>query len=905
MKAWWAAFAFLVACAVQAQNTALTGRVLDGTDGFSLPNAPVVLMDGMDSTKQRTALADSTGRFVFREVPVGSYRLRSGFVGFRAAERHVQLSGIPVHVELRLQPSTTMLQAVEKVARLPRAEQRGDTTIFNAGAYKVNPDATVEDLVTKMPGIGSNKGTITAQGEKVVKVLLDGEEFFGSDAITVLKNLPAEIVDKVQVFDKRSDQAEFTGFEDGNSEKTINIVTKKGMKEGNFGTVDAGYGTDMRYAGSVAMNWFKGKRRLSLLGQANNVNRQNFSSGEPSGLPSGGPSGVITTQALGLNYNNTIGRTKLATSYFFNSQQGETESKGLRTTFLNDSNVQVAADHNMRTTAGAGHRLGVRMKTDFNEANSLIVIPRINFQQNSADQWRAATVTDGEGLGLSRTSNQNNRSTTGFTLTNSMLFRHRFALKGRTISANLTTSISRHDAQGRLNAENQFGPAAPVLVDQQSSVDNLAQDHGLQLRYTEPLGQRGMLQVSLSPSINTSDASKLTYDVSPGSGELFLDAPLSNKAINTVQAIGGGLGYRYRGEGFTLNVGVDGRRSSMRSEQTYPSIFLVQRNYADLLPNARFTRNWGKLTRLQFTYRSQVNVPTINQLQTVVDNSDPLRLSTGNLQLGQSHGHSISVRFNTLDSTRTRPFFALLSAQVQPGRVGRVTYTPLADSLLADGTVLPRGAQLTLPENLDGYFSLRGSMGYGLPLDALKSNLNLDAGASMEHLPGAVNGMRSSTWNINRNLGAMVASHSSAIDYRAGYTASFNTARSTGPNGGRVGHYYQGQLTAQLTLVRQRWSVDNGLDIRHYGGMGAAYDKEALVWNAALARKFLARDALELRLTAYDILGRNVGISHEVTENTLNTTAANMLQRYFLLTLRYNVRAFKGQVDSAVPDAGG
>ncbi len=889
--------------AVHGQSSAITGRVLDGTDGSGLPNAPVLLVDGTDTTRQRNALADSTGRYEFRGLPKGTYMLRAAFTGFQAAEQTVQLNTGPVRVEFRLQPSITMLQAVEKVAIRPRAEQQGDTIIFNAAAYKVNPDATAEDLVTKMPGIVGGKGNITAQGEKVLKVLLDGEEFFGSDALTVLRNLPAEIVDKVQVFDKRSEQAEFTGFDDGDTEKTINIVTKKGMNEGHFGTVDAGYGTNDRYTANLAMNWFKGTRRLSLLGLVNNVNRQDFSSGELSGLPSGGRSGFYTTQAGGLNYNNTLGRTKLASSYFFNAQLGESESMGERTTFLNDSSLQVASDHNLRTTTNTGHRITLRTKTDFNGANSLIVNPRISFQQNGLDQWRTAAVEDGDGHALSSTSNVNNRRGNNFSLSNTIVFRHRFALKGRTLSASLTTAVSQQEAHGRLHAENQFGSEGPVPVDQRNTADDRSQDHGLQVRYTEPIGPRGMLQVSVAPSIRSGDAAKLTYDEAGGNGELLLNGPLSNMATNTVQALGGGLGYRYRGEGFMFNVGVDGRMTNMRSEQTYPRTFMVQRSYADLLPNARFTRNWGKLTRLQLIYRSQATVPTINQLQSVVDNSDPLRLSTGNLLLGQSYGHSLTARFNTLDSTRTRPFFALLSAQAQPGRVGRVTYAPATDSTLADGTVLPKGAQLTLPENLDGYYALRGTLSYGLPMTALKSNLNLDAGASVEHLPGAVNGVRSSTWNINRSLGALLASNSSSgPDFRAGYTAMFNTASSTGGKAGRESAYYQGQLTAQLIASGwKRWVLDNRLDYRHYSGLGAAYDKDALVWNAALGRKFLANDALELRVTAYDILGRNAGVSHEVTENMVSSTATNMLQRYFLVTLRYNVRAYKGLADGPIP----
>ncbi|HRN38081.1 MAG TPA: outer membrane beta-barrel protein, partial [Flavobacteriales bacterium] len=575
-------------------------------------------------------------------------------------------------VSLRLKSSTTELQAVEMVAVQRRADQEGDTTIFNAGAYKVNPDATAEDLVTKMPGITSSNGTIMAQGEKVTKVLLDGEEYFGGDAATVLKNLPAEVISKVQVFDKLSDQSQFTGFDDGNTDKTLNIITKEGMNRGVFGTATAGYGTDDRYAGSLSLNWFKDKQRVSLLAQANNINRQNFSSEDLTGLSSGNftsgtQPGIINTNAIGLNYSNTIGKTKLTGSYFLNNQHGVNSSISERTTFLGDTSLQVANNTSDRISDNASHRLNFRFQTEFNKANSLIITPRLTIQNSSSSQLRTSEVLNGEGALLSGSNNDNRNGRNGLSFSNSLLFRRRFALKGRTFSANLTTSLSGRDGSGSLLARNRFSddPGSENLVDQRNNIDNFTQNHGLQLRYTEPMGEKGQLQVALSPSVRLSDSEKLTYDRDPDAGTEALDARLSNKALNTVQSMRGGLSYRFKGEGYMFNFGLDGQTSSMHSEQTYPSRFSVDRSYANLLPNAMLSRNWGKLTRLRLMYRTNVSTPSINQLQTVVDNDDPLHLATGNLELDQSYSHAFTLRFNTMNSAKTRPFFALLSVQSQ------------------------------------------------------------------------------------------------------------------------------------------------------------------------------------------------------------------------------------------------
>jgi hypothetical protein len=341
----------------------------------------------------------------------------------------------------------------------------------------------------------------------------------------------------------------------------------------------------------------------------------------------------------------------------------------------------------------------------------------------------------------------------------------------------------------------------------------------------------------------------------------------------------------------------------MHSEQTYPYGLTVDRRYANLLPNAMFSRNWSKATRLRIFYRTSVNTPSISQLQKVVDNSDPLKLTTGNLDLDQSYQHSLTIRFNTLDSTRTRPFFALLALQGQPGRISNVTFVPATDSILSGGTVLPAGAQLSLPENLDGYVSARAFANYGLPITVLKSNLNLNGGGSVERLPGEVNRQKSLTWSTNWNLGAVVSSNiSQGVDLNIGYTANFNTARSD-LRSSLDNSYYQGQLTGKLTLNGLKgWLLENEVNYQQYIGLGAAYDQDALVWNAAIGHKFLKDDALEFRVSAYDILDRNVSVTRDVGDTYIQNSVTNMLQRYVMFSLRYDLRAFKGAAQG-LPEA--
>lgn len=877
----------------QAQDFRVSGTVFDFGDGSILPGAYVQLINVGDTTKRRTTEADLEGRFAFDSVEPGDLVIRSGYVGYAELELPLKITADVPDIQLRLKSSITELRTVEKVATQARAEQRGDTTIFNASAYKVDPNASAADLVNKMPGITSVNGTIKAQGEQVVRVLVDGTEFFGNEAAIALKNLPAKVIDKVQIFDKQSDQAAFTGFDDGNREKTLNIVTKKGMDHGVFGDAKIGYGTDDRYDASLSLNWMKGPRRAGLMGQRDNVSRY-FAANDPGG--------IATTDLIGFDYNDQIGGTKLSGTWFFNEARSNTNTISERTTYLSDSTAQVTNSAKDGTTENSDHIISFRVETEFDSSNSLVLTPEFGFQWNTLANAQLSRVRNADSLQLSTTDNANTANGNGASFSNSLLFRHRFAKRGRTISANLTTSLSGRHSTGTLLANNSFPTdttTIATLIDQRSTDESSSQHHGLQLNYTEPVSEHGQLQFALSPSIQSSHAEKLTNDIDPDTGDEGLNALLSNKADNTIRTLRGGVSYGYDGAQLSFTIGLDGQGRDMHSVQDYPFEFTVDRSYTNLLPNAGLSRNWGNTTRLRINYQTSVNTPSMAQLQAVVDNSDPLNLTTGNPGLDQSHQHSLSFRFNTLDSTRTRSFFALLDLQVQPDRISSVTFLPATDSTLANGTGLPAGSQLTLPKNLDGYVSARLFADHDLPIPLLKSNLGLNGGCYVERLPGEVNHAKSLTWNSNWQLGAALRSNiGPSVDFRVGYTANLRTARCD-LRSSLNNSYYQGELTAVLTLNGWKgWLLENEVDHQQNSGLGEAYDRDILIWNASIGHKFLKDEALEFRASVNDILDNNVSVMRNVGDTYIQTTATNLLQRYVIFSLRYDLSAFKSAAEA-------
>ncbi|HET6990146.1 MAG TPA: TonB-dependent receptor, partial [Bacteroidia bacterium] len=320
---------FAISNSLSSQTYSISGIVTDST-GANLFGASVILkLQGDTSRKIVTGAAtDSTGRFTLNGVPPGAYRMRIMYTGYRPTGKRVTVNDSNIFVgKIVLHSSGIMMSGVDIKDKQIRVTQSGDTTGYNAGAYKTNPDATAEDLVNKLPGVTNENGTVKVNGEEVKQILVDGKPYFGDDPSAAMKNLPAEMVDKVQIYDKSSDQAQFTGFDDGQSKKTINFVTKKNNVNGQFGKVYAGYGTDDRYNAGVTLNLFDNARRITFLGMSNNINQQNFSMSDLTGMMgSSGGSGKPMMMRGGGSGGGSYSRGGQSSNFSVNQLGGITQT---------------------------------------------------------------------------------------------------------------------------------------------------------------------------------------------------------------------------------------------------------------------------------------------------------------------------------------------------------------------------------------------------------------------------------------------------------------------------------------------------------------------------------------------------------------------------------------------------
>lgn len=911
----------------EAQTGVIRGNVKDNVDSSALPGATVSILLQSDSTLVKTMTSDSQGSFAFSNLPADSLIVTISSVGYQQYVRFITLNNDERTLNnIRMQKQGTDLSVVTIIAKAAPVVQKGDTSQFSASQFKVNPDATTEDLIKKMPGITVNKdGTVTAQGEQVRKVTVDGRDFFGDDATAALRNLPSEVVDKIQVFDRLSDQAQLTGFDDGNSQKAINIVTKSGIKNGQFGRVYAGYGTDSRYAAGGNVSFFKGARRLSFVGNFNNINQQNFASqdllgvtstgnnnnrGGGGGRPGGGgnfgggnnfnvgqAAGISKTNSLGINFGNQWGpKVNITGSYFYNNSNNDNESLINTQTFSNPKN-QFANQSSTTETKNSNHRLNFRMEYKIDSANTLFIIPNISFQDNNSRSRSAINSYYGlnDSINTSLVNTLSDR--TGYNIRNNIMFRHAFKKRGRSISLGFNTVFTKND--GETTSEGSYRFFQNGLID--DSVRNQFYDNatngrtiGGNVAYTEPIGKKGQLQIEYTPSIqkNNSDQQAFSFD---GQKYSVFDSSLSNKFDNTITTNNAGISYRLspsRDEQFSI--GFNYQNANLESQRSFPTNTSVNQSFSNILPNLMYRKKISATGNIRVFYRASTNFPSINQLQDVVNIANPLRISSGNPQLRQSYTHLASGRYTYTNSKTSRSFFANIFLQTASDYISNAIFIPQRkDSIIQQNIVVTRGSQLTKPVNLDGYKSLRTFFTYSMPIKAIKTNVNLNAGFNYSKLPGLVNDFRTTTDNYVYNTGIVLASNiSEFIDYNLSYNANFNEAK-TNSRFASNNKFVNQAIGAQLNLLnKQGWFIQNDVSHQRYSGLTEGFNQRYTLWNAAIGKKFLKNNAGELKLSVFDLLKQNQSVVRNVTETYIEDAQSKVLQQYFMATFTYNLKNF-------------
>ncbi|MES2286067.1 MAG: outer membrane beta-barrel protein [Bacteroidota bacterium] len=913
---------------IQAQNFTINGQL---TDQSNQPTvfANVILLQPSDSSLITGATSDLDGNFKIENVLPGKFILKISYIGYDDVFLNKEVTNESLLLsKLVLKEKATKLKEVTVVSAMTPVLQIGDTTQINAGAFKTNPDANAEDLVTKMPGITLLDGKVQAQGENVQKVLVDGKEFFGDDANAVLKNLPAEVIDKIQIFDKKSEQSQLTGFDDGNTSKTINIITKPQFKNGTFGKVFGGYGYEDKWKAGLNLNIFKNKERITILANTNNINDQNFSSEDLLGVMSssgggnkGGGSGrmggqgkpdgqsndannflvdqkngITTTHSFGINYANQWKKVDFTGSYFINYSDNNSTNNLFRQYITSRNEGLSYKENSERNSSNVNHRASFKVDWKIDSLNSVLFQPKISVQKNDGSSSLFGENMQSSSV-LSNTSNGYKSNLTGINVSSSILYRHQFNKKGRTFSLNITPGYNQNNGNSNLNSTTHFF-ADTLSEDSLNQLANLyvqGLSFSSNMVYTEPLNVNSQLMFSYGTNFNLSESDKATYNFSGGDDSYnSLDTALSNKFNSEYQSHSFGTSYRYQKGKLNFNTGLSYQYAQLKAEQVFPNSFGLDKTFNSILPNARFQYKFSSKKSLRIFYRSSNNAPSVNQLQNVINNNNPLQLTSGNPDLKQDWQNALTLRYSSSNTEKSRSFFLLLSGTYTKNYIVNNTFIASGDTLIAPGIILTSGSQLSRPDNQDGYFNVRSFNNYSFPVSKIKSNLNFNVGGMYSRTPGIVNNKLNYANSSNVGFGLALSSN---ISEKFDFTLSSNTTYNTNSNTlqANLNSIYYNQNTKFKIQVMPWKSLVLQTDLSHQynSGLSANFNQNYLLWNAAIGYKFLKNNQGELRLSVFDILKQNNSITRNITETYYEDVQTNVLQQYFLLTFTYNIKQFK------------
>ena len=943
---------FLGVFHVSAQTYNLSGIIVDRDENTPLEAVNVVVANVLDTTKITWISTDSTGSFILKDLPSGIYNFKASYLGYISYSiRNISIKANKNLGLIKMEHTLAQLKAAEVVAFAKRTEMIGDTVQYDAKAFKVNPDATAEGLVEKMPGIIINPdGSVQAHGETVKKVLIDGQEFFSDDPTIALRNLPAEVISKIQVFDQLSDQAQFTGFDDGNSQKTINIITKTGKSNGQFGKVFGGYGTDDRYWTGGNINFFNGPERISIIGLSNNINQQNFStqdllgvlgtnsqqrgggsgrsgnsgggtggySGGPGGGAGNGPNpnnflvgqqgGINTTNSIGLNFIDKIG-TKLTinASYFYNNTNNLTTSNIIRQNFLTDTTTQYYSEKDTGSSHNYNHRASARIVYDIDSFNSIIFTPKLVYQDNNSSS-PINGINTFQNDTLSTTMASYFAHTGGYDFSDNLLLRHKFKKKGRTISLNIATDINNKTGSTGIVSRTEYFQSNDSIVtaNQQAQTGTKGYTIAPNIAYTEPLSSVSILQFNYNPSYMQNHTYKTTNSLDSASDVYSsLDSLLSNRFQNTVISQKEGLSYRLKGDKFNLMLGVANQNTQLSDKETFPTIFNINKSYENVLPSAIFNYNFNKSDKLRILYFTSTVAPSITQLQNVINNANPLQLITGNPDLKQAYNQGLTVRYTLLNTTAGQTFIGYANASFQNDYIANSTIIASKDTTINNGVnsvLLNKGSQITSPVNLPGYANAKAFLTYGFPIKFLKSNLNLNAGYIFTETPGLINGITNVASTNNYTGGLVLGSNiSEKVDFTLSYSGNYNMIANTiQPN--LNNNYFYHNADFKINLLS--WSglvLNTELNNTLYTGLGSN-DENIFLWNAGIGYKFMKNKVAELRLSCFDILNQNQNITRTVTDTYVEDTKTQVLKRYLMMTFTYNIKNFRVQKNKPAAD---
>ncbi len=900
-------FSFLLSLGALAQTDGtLKGKLIDSVGKQQLKDATVTIIDANDSTLEKFALAKADGSFEIKNVPFKTVIFQANFQSYEPFSKKITLS--KEHPEINL--GTIFLKQMANdlgnvtVTQSP-VQIKKDTIEFTASAFKTKPNAVAEDLLKKLPGMEVDKdGNIKSQGEAVSRILVDGKRFFGDDPKMATRNLPPDVIDKIQVYDGMSDQSAFTGFDDGNRVRTINITTRKDKRKGVFGKASVGGGStgdEGVFDNSINFSRFNGDRQLTVTAQGNNVNKQNFTGqnifggggGQGGGGNRGGgfstgattgSSGIINTWAAGLNYRDVWGKkTQAYGSYFFNDQKTYTDQKSYTQTLVNgnpdssnySNNINSSIRHNQN------NRVNFNIETQFDSSNSMILRPNISFQHTDNESNTQSATSKGK-VNLNNSLSRVNSLNDGYNGALEATFRHRFPKKGRTYSLAVNLGGSTNNGSGTNNSINQYYTQNRIdTINQINNSNSDGQNFSTTIAYTEPVGKNQLIELNYTYSYSDNTNGKATYGYNKITGKYDQVVPnLSNTFENIYSNNRGTVSYRIQNAKLNLSVGTGVQVGNLFSNNLTKDS-AIEQHYVNMYPTANLRYEFTKTKNLRVNYSGRTSQPSATQLQPIADNSNPMNIVLGNPALKQQMTHNMRILYSSFDVFTQRVFFATINAST------------IQNDIQNSVVILPGGTQVTQPVNLSGTYNVSGYFNYGFPIKTPKSNLSFTGNISYNQTQGLINNVSNYTKNTTTSGTVKWTTNlKDNFDMNFSSNTAFNFARYTLQPQQDADYFTQTLTTDATFYTKSGWVLATDFDYIINRGQSAGYNTTIPLWGASISKQVFKKKEGEIKLYVFDLLNQNTNIRRTVSGNSISDVETKVLKRYVMLSFTYNLRRF-------------
>ncbi len=898
-----------------AQQATLRGIVSDTASKEQLSHAVVSLLRARDSILLQFSRTGAQGKFSLERLPAGTFILLVTYPGYADYVERVTLQdGVVTQVgKIALIGKAKLLEEVVIKQKMAAVKIKGDTTEFTADSFHVQPNATVEDLLKKIPGMQVDKnGKITMQGEAIQKVLVDGEEFFGDDPTLVTQNLRADMIDKVQVFDKKSDQAAFTGIDDGQKNKTINLKLKDNKKNGYFGKVSAGGGTAGYYENQLMANLFKKKLKFSAYGIMSNTGKtglnwsdrdrygessaSNIDFDESSGYYSFTGSndeldswdgqyngqGYPIVKTGGLHFNNKWGDDKNSVNGNYkllelgvSGSSGSTTQYILPDTLYYNNTKELFNNRILRNRANGSYEL----QLDSSSSVKITANGGTDHKNSSSHYLSSALAADSAIVNSSdRTVN-----TTGDTrfLNSNLLWKKKMHKKGRTISVNLSENFEKAVSGGFLFAKNDFYKGNIITQEQVTdqykkyNTEKLAFDS--KITYSEPLSKISAMVVNYGMAVNNNLSDRLSYNKAADGKYSSIDTVFSNEYRFNIFTHKAGIAYNLGGKKIRFNAGNNIGITSF-SQHDLRKDTTVDRRFINWFPQASLSYAFNTQKRLSVHYNGNTTQPSIQQIQPIRTNDDPLNIIIGNPTLKPQFANNFNLNFNSFKMLTETSVYGSVNYQFMENAISNRSYVDSA------------GKRTSQSINLNGNYNYSGYVGYGFKLKKAGLNVNFSSQVRNGKYQSVVNNVRNETNSQFYSFGnQLYKEKDKKYELRLETQVTYTTSTSSVQQSIKT-HYWTFQVEPGLDIYlpgKIQLHSDAEINLRQKTS-AFDYNTNVVLWNAWFGKKLLKSDALIIKFTANDLLNQNRGINRNVQSNFISQNTYSTIQRFFMLSVTWN-----------------